>query len=163
SATMAEDSAATAISVLTNDTDADSDTLTLTGVTAAQHGTAVANANGTVSYTPVANYHGSDAFTYSIVDNRGGSATGPVNVTVTNVNDAPVATNDAFTTNEDTPATGNVLTNDTDADLGTTLTAIQVTGPAHGTLALNATGSFTYTPAANYNGSDSFTYKANDG
>ena len=38
-----------------------------------------------------------------------------------------------------------------------------VTGPAHGTLTLNADGSFTYTPAANYNGTDSFTYKANDG
>src|SRR5207247_2097496 len=82
---------------------------------------------------------------------------------VTNVNDAPIANDDAFTTNEDTPATGNVLTNDTDVDAGTTLTAIQVTGPAHGTLTLNANGGFTYTPAADYNGTDSFTYKANDG
>ena len=55
-----------------------------------------------------------------------------------------------------------VLANDTDVD-GATLTAVLVTGPAHGTLALNADGSFTYTPAANFNGADSFTYRANDG
>ena len=70
-----------------------------------------------------------------------------------------------YTTAEDTaltvPAPG-VLANDTDAD-GNALTAALVTGPAHGTLTLNANGSFTYTPAANYNGADSFTYRANDG
>ena len=46
---------------------------------------------------------------------------------------------------------------------GNPLTAAVVTRPTHGTLALNADGSFTYTPALNYNGTDSFTYKANDG
>src|SRR6185436_13008540 len=82
------------------------------------------------------------------------------------VNDAPVAVNDTYATNEDTPLTiviaNSVLSNDTDID-GNTLTAILVTGPAQGTLTLNANGTFTYTPGANYNGSDSFTYRANDG
>ena len=55
-----------------------------------------------------------------------------------------------------------MLGNDTDAD-GDSLTATVVTGPAHGTLALNANGSFTYTPAANYNGPDTFTYRVSDG
>jgi VCBS repeat-containing protein len=80
-------------------------------------------------------------------------------------NSAPVATNDSYTTSEDTALTEaapGVLTNDTDAD-GDALTAALVSGPAHGTLTLNADGSFTYTPAANYNGPDAFTYKANDG
>src|SRR5207253_9626534 len=76
---------------------------------------------------------------------------------------APVAVNDAVTTAEDTPVSGSVLTNDTDVDAGTTLTATLVANPTHGTVTLAATGAFTYTPAANYNGSDSFTYKANDG
>ncbi|WP_415794929.1 Ig-like domain-containing protein, partial [Mycolicibacterium frederiksbergense] len=58
--------------------------------------------------------------------------------------------------------TGNVLTNDSDAD-GSTLTATLVTGPANGTLTLNADGSFTYTPDADFNGTDSFTYTAGDG
>ncbi|MDP2234657.1 MAG: cell wall-binding repeat-containing protein, partial [Actinomycetota bacterium] len=72
---------------------------------------------------------------------------------------------DAFETAEDAPlvvAAPGVLANDTDAD-GDGLTAIKVTGPAHGTLSLAANGSFTYTPVADYNGSDSFQYRANDG
>src|SRR5439155_5138393 len=55
-----------------------------------------------------------------------------------------------------------VLGNDSDID-SATITAVLVAGPAHGTLTLNANGSFTYTPAGNYAGPDSFTYKANDG
>ena len=55
-----------------------------------------------------------------------------------------------------------VLANDTDAD-GNPLTAVLVSGPSHGTLVLNANGSFTYTPAFGYRGLDSFTYKASDG
>src|SRR5207248_3931357 len=81
------------------------------------------------------------------------------------VNDAPVAANDAYSTNEDTAlnvAAAGVLANDSDVD-GDALTAILVSSPAHGSVALNADGSFTYTPTANYNGGDSFTYKANDG
>ena len=76
-----------------------------------------------------------------------------------------MAVNDSYTTAEDTAlnvAAPGVLANDTDAD-SNPLTAVMVTGPAHGTLTLNADGSFTYTPAANYYGQDSFTYKANDG
>src|SRR5439155_26212835 len=93
-----------------------------------------------------------------------------VSITVTPVNDAPgtsvgIVADDNYTTPEDTtlPVTApGVLANDTDVD-GDPLTAILVTGPAHGTLNLNNDGSFTYTPALNYNGPDSFTYKANDG
>src|SRR5206468_1096202 len=87
-----------------------------------------------------------------------------VTLTVTAVNDAPVANNDAYTTAEDTPLTvtaPGVLANDTDVD-GDSLTAILVSAPTHGSLGLNANGSFTYTPAPNFNGTDSFTYTAND-
>ena len=83
-------------------------------------------------------------------------------ITVTAVNDAPVADNDTYTTTEDTPLTGNVLANDTDVD-GDPLTATSSLAPSHGTLTLNADGTFTYTPTAHYNGTDSFTYTANDG
>ncbi|HEU5102518.1 MAG TPA: Ig-like domain-containing protein [Roseiflexaceae bacterium] len=77
-------------------------------------------------------------------------------------NSAPVATDDTYSTAEDTPVSGNVLTNDTDAD-NDALTAIKLTDPSHGVLSFNADGTFTYTPAANYNGVDGFSYKANDG
>src|SRR5204862_308335 len=88
-----------------------------------------------------------------------------VTIAVNAVNHAPVGKDDAYTVNEDTVlivATPGVLGNDTDSD-GNPLTALLVAAPAHGTLTLNANGSFTFTPAANYNGPDSFTYKANDG
>ena len=87
-------------------------------------------------------------------------------ITVTAVNDAPTAADDAYTTAEDTALTvaaPGVLGNDTDPDGNTADRRAVVAGPSHGTLTLNANGSFTYTPAANYNGTDSFTYRASDG
>src|SRR5207244_1618813 len=115
--------------------------------------------------TPDPNYNGPDSFSYTASDGPLTSNTATVSITVTPVNDAPVAVNDAYSTNEDTaltvPAPG-VLGNDTDTE-NNALTAIKVSNPAHGTVTLNADGSFTYTPNANYNGPDSFTYKANDG
>ena len=83
----------------------------------------------------------------------------------TTTNQAPVAVNDAYSTAEDTPLTlaaPGVLGNDTDAD-GNPLSASVATGPAHGTLTLNANGAFTYTPDANFNGTDTFIYRASDG
>jgi Ca2+-binding RTX toxin-like protein len=84
--------------------------------------------------------------------------------TTTSVNHPPVAMADTYTAHEDTPLTviaPGVLGNDTDPD-GDPLTAVLVTGPAHGTLALNGNGSFTYTPTAGYTGPDSFTYRSSD-
>src|SRR5207247_1133143 len=91
-------------------------------------------------------------------------------ITVNSVNDPPVATNDSYSTDEDTPLSGStVLTNDSDSHNGapsennTPLTAQLVSGPSHAaSFTLNAGGTFTYTPATDYNGSDSFTYQAVD-
>src|SRR5207237_9073616 len=80
------------------------------------------------------------------------------------VNDAPVAVNDSYNGTEDTPLTiaaPGVLGNDTDVD-GNPLTAAVLAQPAHGTVTVNANGSFTYTPALHYSGTDSLTYKTND-
>src|SRR5206468_2724480 len=86
---------------------------------------------------------------------------------VVTVSSTPVANNDgSYSTAEDAPlnvlALSGVLANDTDAD-GDTLTALLAATTTHGSLTLNADGSFSYSPAANYNGPDSFTYKATDG
>ena len=83
------------------------------------HGTVTINAGGTVTYSPAANYNGPDSFSYTVSDGHGGTATAAVSVTVTNVNNAPVAVNDSASTLEDEAVTIAVLANDTDADGGT--------------------------------------------
>jgi len=102
---------------------------------------------------------------FTVNDGAANSNTATVTITVNPLNDAPVAVDDAYATDEDTtltvPAVG-VLGNDSDVD-GDPLTAVLVSGPAHGTLTLGGDGSFTYTPEANYFGPDGFTYLANDG
>src|SRR5262249_23233571 len=135
--------------------DVDGDPLTYIIVSAPTHGT-LSGTGATRTYTPSANYNGPDSFTYKVNDGQADSAVATVIITVRPVNDAPGAGADSYPTNEDTPLTialPGVLGNDTDVD-GNALTAVLVSGPAHGTLALNANGSFAYTPAANYNGPD---------
>jgi len=156
----------TAPGILGNDTDVEGSPLTVSAiVTGPAHGSLVVNPDGSFTYTPDADYHGADSFTYRANDGTDDSNIATVNLTVNPVNDAPVAVDDAFLTDEDTAlviAAAGVLGNDTDADVDP-LTAVLVTGPAHGSLTLNPDGSFTYTPDANYHGADSFTYRANDG
>jgi large repetitive protein len=145
--------------LLANDTDVDSAALTAVVVAGPTNGTLTLNANGSFSYTPKANFNGSDSFTYKANDGALDSNIATVTITVTAVNDAPVAVNDTYTTSEDTAlniAAPGILGNDTDVDSGT-LTAVIVVTTTHGTVTVNANGSFAYTPAANYNGPDSFT------
>src|SRR5206468_1299872 len=78
---------------------------------------------------------------------------------------APVAANDAYNARKDVTlnvAAAGVLANDTNP-YGAALTAVLVSGPAHGTLTLATNGAFSYTPAAGYTGTDSFTYQASGG
>jgi large repetitive protein len=151
--------------VLGSDTDIDGDSLNAVLVSGPSHGALTLNTDGSFTYTPATDFSGSDAFSYKANDGAADSNVADVTIVVGSANDAPVAANDAFTGSEDVPlnipAPG-VLGNDTDVE-GGRLSAILVGGPSHGTLAMNADGSFSYTPALNYNGSDSFTYKANDG
>src|SRR5262249_23639752 len=124
------------------------------------HGSVVFNADGSFTYSPDANYNGPDSFTFKANDGTADSNTATVTVTVSPVNDAPVAADLAITSAEDATASGQAAASDVDGDA---LTFSLVAGPAHGSLAFNADGTFTYTPNGNYNGSDSFTFKANDG
>ncbi|MCF6391655.1 cadherin-like domain-containing protein, partial [Mycobacterium sp. MBM] len=159
--TTNEDSAVNG-NVLTNDSDTDGDTLTATLVDGPTNGTLQLNSDGTFTYTPTADFNGTDTFTYTAGDGTATSSVATVSITVEPVNDTPVTTEDSFTTNEDSAVSGNVLTNDSDID-GDTLTATLVDGPANGTLTLNTDGTFTYTPSADFNGTDTFTYTAGDG
>ncbi|BAN50029.1 retention module-containing protein [Metapseudomonas resinovorans] len=146
------------------------------GGTALQIGDQV---NGPVYFVPAKDWNGSTTFEYSAVDNNGAtssSATATINVAP--VNDRPVGVNDTVTLNEDSIATGNVLTNDTDVDSSTlTVTKFHVTGLPFisanagstldlgiGKLTILANGNFTFVPAANYNGPvPSVTYTLSDG
>jgi large repetitive protein len=151
--------------VLANDSDTDGDSLTAELVSGPAHGALTMNADGSFSFTPEANFNGSDSFVYKAIDGSLASNEATVTITVNPVNDAPAAEGDSFATDEDTPLTisaPGVLANDSDVD-GDSLSAVLVTGPAHGTVSLGADGSLTYTPEANFNGSDSFTYRASDG
>ncbi len=154
-----EDTAVT-IDVLANDSDVDLDVLAVDSVTQGAHG-AVTNNTTEVVYTPEADWNGTDSFSYTVSDGKGGTASATVAVTVDSVNDDPVAGDDAAATNEDTPVTVNVLANDSDVDLDPLIVSA-VTDGAHGTVVNNAT-TVTYAPAADWNGSDSFTYTVSDG
>ena len=161
-ATTPEDTAVD-VNVLANDTDADGDTLTVTGVGNAQHGTASVNGGGTsIHFVPAANATGSASVDYTVSDGHGGSDSGTVSISITPVNDPPVAVNDSATTAQGVPITISVLANDTDIE-GTALTVGSVSDPPHGTAVANANGTITYTPDAGYSGPDAFGYAASDG
>lgn len=162
-ATLDEDTSAI-VSVLANDNDPENDPLRVKIKFPPLHGTATVLPDQTIRYVPAPDFNGADSFTYEIDDGLGGLATSVVRLTIRPVNDMPVATDDAYVTDEDVAlvvAAPGVLANDTDVD-GDALAAAVVTGPTHGTLVLGADGSVSYTPSSNFNGLDSFRYRATD-
>jgi VCBS repeat-containing protein len=151
--------------VLINDSDVEGSPISATLVSGVSHGTLIFSTNGAFAYTPTNNFFGLDTFTYRANDGLLDSSLAVVNLTVQPVDDPPTAVNDAYGTTEDTPlnvSAPGVQANDGDVDGDTVMSSVLI-GPAHGTLTLNANGSFVYTPFANYNGTDSFTYENTDG
>ena len=151
--------------VLGNDTDPEGG-LTAIKLSDPQHGTLTFNGDGSFIYTPAANYNGADSFTYKVNDGAADSNVATVTITVNPVNDAPTAVNDSYTATTAVPlvvsANNGLLANDTDVE-GSALTAAKVSDPAHGTVTVNADGSFTYTAEVGFTGPDTFTYKSRDG
>ncbi|UCE03716.1 MAG: tandem-95 repeat protein, partial [Candidatus Latescibacterota bacterium] len=151
--------------VLANDFDVDGDGISAALASGPANGSLSLGADGSFTYTPNPDFAGSDSFTYTASDGNGGSSAGSVDLSVNALNDAPVATDDAYATAEDTPlvvVAPGVLANDNDVDADV-LSATLASGPASGNVTLNVDGSFTYTPNANFNGADSFTYTLSDG
>ncbi|EPE1741683.1 tandem-95 repeat protein [Vibrio parahaemolyticus] len=160
-ATVVEDTP-TIIKVLGNDTfEGDDQVVSLDTNNGPANGTVSVNPDGSVTYTPNDNYHGTDSFTY-IVTSGGVSESTTVSVDVTPVNDAPVAKNDISTTQEDTAVTIDVLSNDTDVD-GDKLSIQSATVPeAQGKVEI-VDGKLVFTPAENFNGQAEITYTVTDG
>lgn len=147
------------VHVLANDTDADGDTLSVQSVNVANgtQGTASITGSGTtVTFTPKANFSGTDSFGYTNSDGHGHIASAPVTVTITN--QPPVAVNDAPPAIAlHTPAAIAVLANDSDPE-GDPIVITSVTTPTHGTASINAGQSVTYAPIGGNTSNDSFTY-----
>ena len=159
----------TAAQLLSNDTDIDSpaSSLSIASVTPGAGGTAVLNPDGTVTFTPNANFTGNADFTYTVTDGTLISNAATVTVAVAAANDAPVAVNDNLAAVEDTPiifTAAQLLGNDTDIDSPvSSLSIASVTPGAGGTAVLNPDGTVTFTPNANFTGNADFTYTVTDG
>ena len=168
-ATVAEDGSTSGTVVVKSDIDLlhEGDSHTYALGTDGAHGTAVVGADGNWTYTPDANYNGSDSFTVIITDEGDATAISTVTVTVTKVNDTPqVTSTNANILDEDTSVTDTIVVYDPDlldsADPDS-YTVQVTTDPEHGDVVLDGnTGEYTYTPDTNYNGSDSFTVKVTD-
>ena len=163
--TLDEDSSASLLDVLANDTDADGDTISISNIeNTAGEATIVA---GKIQFTPPANFSGEIVLTYTITDgystgNEGiNDRTASVTITVTPVNDAPTANADSATMNEDAPALlVNVLANDSDID-GDTLVITAATADRGSASVVD--NKIQYTPAANTNGTAIINYTISDG
>ncbi|EGQ8295938.1 tandem-95 repeat protein, partial [Vibrio parahaemolyticus] len=161
SARVVEDTP-TIIKVLGNDTfEGDDKVVSLDTNNGPANGTVSVNPDGSVTYTPNDNYHGTDSFTY-IVTSGGVSESTTVSVDVTPVNDAPVAKDDIATTQEDTAVTIDVLPNDTDID-GDKLSIQSASVPETQGKVEIVDGKLVFTPAENFNGHAEITYTVTDG
>jgi len=170
--TINEDITLNASSVIANDNDSDGGTLSIvtTPQSNVSNGILVLQSDGTFSYAPQENYNGTDSFIYTLFDGQGGFSTAQVDLTITSINDVPVATTDSYSTLENTPITviasdfNALLSNDTDNDNDPlTVNVGASTSTSDGILSLDTDGEFTYTPNADFSGTDSFTYQVEDG
>ena len=165
SASTPEDTPVT-IDASANDSDVDGnlDPTSAKVLSGPSNGTLVNNGDGTFTYIPEADFNVIDSFTYEICDLDGLCDSATVSIDITPVNDTPIANDDTYSTDEDTPLTvpaPGVLSNDSDVD-GDALSVNLLTSPSNGSLTQNPDGSFTYKPDANFNGQDSYTYEACD-
>lgn len=148
----------TAVAVVLTGTDKDLNTLTYSVVTGPSNGTLTGTAPN-LTYTPAANFSGSDQLTFRVSDGTVNSATATVSISVTPLNDPPVAQGKSVSTAEDTPVSVVLSGNDLE---NSPLTYTVVSGPSKGALSGTAPN-LTYTPTADTNGNDSFTFRVNDG
>ncbi|WP_150296915.1 Ig-like domain-containing protein [Salipiger aestuarii] len=151
---------AVVINVLDNDSDPEGGALTVTGATAT-NGAVTINDDGTLTFAPDENYNGEAQVSYTVADPTGNTDDAVVDITVTPVNDDPVAVDDDVSTDPGAPVTFDPTGNDTDVD-GDELTGT-VGDPDYGTVTDNGDGTFTYTPDDGFTGEDTIPYTVDDG
>ncbi len=150
--------------ILDNDSDPEGDTFTVTSNTNPDNGTLTVMPNGDIVYIPNSGYTGPDSFTYTITDANGATDMATVYITVTaNNGNTTTAVDDINDTYVDVPVSGNVLTNDDDAEGDIqTVTSPTVTTAQGVTVTIAPDGSYTYTPLPGFVGEDSFEYTVCD-
>jgi VCBS repeat-containing protein len=151
-----------AIPVLANDADVDGDPLSVGAVGLPAHGTAKAEADGTITYSPRKGFKGTDGFDYTVRDVVGATSTARVTVTVAPPNRPPTAGPDSAATRRNTPVRIRVLANDSDPD-GDPISLVSVTQGVKGRASLGGDARVRYAPARNKRGRDTFTYTISDG
>ncbi|MBF0130577.1 MAG: tandem-95 repeat protein, partial [Alphaproteobacteria bacterium] len=144
------------------DVDGDALTYSIADNGGPAHGSLQLNPDGTYIYRPAGNFTGADAFTYTVSDGEGGTATARIELDVARLNRDPATAGADVDSREDTALSGQLAATDPDRD-SLTFSLARDGSPANGTLSLDANGSYTYTPNANFNGNDSFTYTVSDG
>ncbi len=145
-----------------NDSDPDGDSLFVTAVTAAEHGTLTIDVGGQVTYTPAHNYTGIDHFRYTISDGNGGTSSAAVDVRVFPLNDPPVGMQDFLVVNDYFEVNIQVLANDIDPD-GDFLILASVGSDSNGSFVANADGTVTFRAYPGFFGSIEVSYRASDG
>ena len=159
SASTSEDTAVD-IGLIASDVEDDSSLLTYTVTAAPSNGTVVVN-GATATYTPNTDYNGVDSFSFQVADSEGLISTEvAVAITITAVNDVPVANASSVTTIEDTAVDIELIASDVE-DVSGSLTYTITSEPSNGTVVVNGTTA-TYTPNSDYNGVDSFSFEATD-
>ena len=148
------------INILSNDKDPDGDKLSLIGVSRPSKGTIESDDDGTITYSPLKSWSGTERFTYSISDGRGGVATSTVTVVVQN--HPPEVEDQDASVNANSPIKIKLEAKDPDDDK---LKFVLVTKPSHGRIVQfsSSTGTLAYVPDENYDGKDDFAFKVHDG
>jgi hypothetical protein len=161
------------VDVTANDSDPDGTldpttaNTTCSGCSEPANGTVISQGNGSFNYTPNPDFNGLDSFVYEVCDTLNACSTATVNISVNPVADPPLVNDDSASTAKNTPATIDVLANDSDPDgdlnpATVNNTCVGCTSPTNGSLVKNLDNTFTYTPNTDYVGPDSFVYEVCD-
>ena len=157
-----EDAAVDNIVVLANDSDIEGDALSVTAASSVNGGTVTINPDGTLNYSPPANFNGTDTIEYTVTDAGGAASVGAVLVTVNSVNDQPIASTLGATTGKGIALEGDLSLSVEAGDAPLTFGLMPGAEPQHGVVTLNDDGTFVYTPDEDFSGIERFGYTVTD-